>query len=240
MKKILPAFFICLAVSTHAQDIVQQMYTKYAKNFRKSLSFVQQTATYRNDSLIKTTTWYEVLIYPDKLRIDIDKPADGNAIFFVNDSVYRAQNGQVKNIGYQPHDLLFVLGGMYSFPLDKVYPKLKAIGYNTDKSFETIWKGRKVIVTGTDKEEIESNQFWVDKEKLVTLRILNNKDGQKTETICADYIPLGANLCETSIEFYINGKLRQTEKYAEIKENIKVDMGYLDPYKMGQVKFWNN
>ena len=45
MKKILPAFFICLAVNTHAQDIVQQMYTKYAKNFRKSLSFVQQTAT---------------------------------------------------------------------------------------------------------------------------------------------------------------------------------------------------
>lgn len=238
MRRILPAFFICLAVNTHAQDVVHQMYLKYSKNFRKSLSFIQQTDTYRNYSLIKTATWYEVLVYPDKLRIDIGNPADGNSIFFVNDSVYRAQNGQVKNRGYQPHDLLFVLGGMYSFSLDKVYTKLKAIGYDTDKSFETIWKGRKVIVTGTDNEETESNQFWVDKEKLVTLRIINNKDGQKTEIVCADYIPLGSNLCETSIEFYVNGKLRQTEKYSDIKENINVDMGYLDPYKMEQVTFW--
>ena len=238
MKKLLAILLVCNSFVVYAQDIVQQMYTTHAKNFRKSLSFVQKTNMYRNDSLIKTATWYEVLVYPDKLRIDIDDPAKGNTIFFVNDSVYRSQNGQTKNMGYQPHDLLFVLGGMYSFPLDKVYPKLKAMGYNIDKSFETTWKGRKVIVAGTDKEETESNQFWVDKEKLVTVRILNNKDGQKTETLCEDYIQLGSNLCETSIEFYVNGKLRQTEKYTDVKENININMEYLDPYKIGQVKFW--
>jgi hypothetical protein len=238
MKKILMFFLVTHTVSAQAQDIIQQMYTRYAKKFRKSLSFEQQTNTYRNDSLIKTATWYEVLVYPDKLRIDIDDPSKGNSIFFVNDSIYRRQNGQTKNLGHQPHDLLFVLGGMYSFPLDKVYTKLKAMGYNTDKSFETTWKGRKVVVMGTDKDESESNQFWVDKEKLVTVRILNNKEGQKTETVCGDYVPLGDNLCETNIEFYINGKLRQTEKYTDLKENVRVDMQYLDPYKTGHVTFW--
>jgi hypothetical protein len=239
MKKLLAILLVCNSFVSYAQDIVQQMYTRHAKNFRKSLSFVQQTNMYRNDSLIRKSTWYEVLVYPDKLRIDIDDPAKGNALFFVNDSLYRFQDGQLKSTGYQPHDLLYVLGGMYSFPLDKVYPKLKAIGYNIGKSFETIWKGRKVIVVGTDKDETESNQFWIDKEKLVTVRILNNKDGEKTETLCEDYIQLGSNLCETSIEFYMNGKLRQTEKYTDVKQNVNIDMQYLDPYKMGQVKFWN-
>ena len=238
MRKLLVVFFMVITINTNAQDIIQQMYSAHAKNFRKSLSFLQQTNTYRNDSLIKTATWYEVLVYPDKLRIDIEDPSKGNSIFFVNDSIYRSQNGQTKNMGYQPHDLLFVLGGMYSFPLDKVYPKLKAMGYNTDKSFETTWKGKKVVVIGTDKDETESNQFWIDKEKLVTVRILNNKDGQKTETVCGDYVPLGNNLCETYIEFYLNGKLRQTEKYTDLKENVPVDMQYLDPYKIGQVTFW--
>ena len=91
MKKLLIVFFIGIAINTNAQDIIQKMYTAHAKNFRKSLSFVQQTNTYRNDSLIKTATWYEVLVYPDKLRIDIDDPSKGNSIFFVNDSIYRSQ-----------------------------------------------------------------------------------------------------------------------------------------------------
>ena len=239
MKKIMVAFLISIAGSLHAQEIVQQMYSNHAKNFRKSLSFIQQTSMYRNDSLIRKATWYEVLVYPDKLRIDIDNPSSGNSIFFVNDSVYRFQNSELKKTGYQPHDLLFLLGGMYSFPLDTVYKKLKAMGYNINKTFETTWKGKKVVVIGTDKEETESNQFWVDKEKLVAVRILNNKDGQKTETLCEDYLQLGDNWCETSIEFYLNGKLLQTEKYSDLKVNVPIDMEYLNPYKFGQVKFWN-
>lgn len=240
MKKIILPFLICSAFCTQAQDIVQQMYKTHAKDFRKSLSFVQQTEFYRNDSMVRKDIWYEVLVYPDKLRIDINDALSGNAIFYVNDSSYRFHNNVLKIKSYQPHDLLFVLGGMYSFNLDEVYKRLKKMGYNTDKYFETTWKGQKVIVVGTDKEETESNQFWVDKEKLVTVRILNNKDGQKSEVLCEDYIKLGNNWCETKIEFFINGKLRQTEKYTEIKDNINVDMDYLNPYKLGQVKFWKN
>ncbi len=103
---------------------------------------------------------------------------------------------------------------------------------------EIAWKGRPVVVMGTDKDETESNQFWVDAEKLVTVRILNNKNGQKTEILCDDYVPLGQGLCETSIQFFINGKLRQTEKYRELKENFTLDMDFLDPAKMGKVVYW--
>jgi hypothetical protein len=239
MKKIMVFFLLSCSINIHAQDIIKQMYATHATGFRKNLSFIQQTAFYRNDSLIKKATWYEVLVYPDKLRIDIDNPADGNAIFYVNDSAYRFQKSELKNKSLQPHDLLFVLGGMYSFTLDIVYKKLKAIGYNINKTFETTWKGQKVIVAGTDSLETESNQFWIDKEKLVVVRILNNKDGQKTEIHCDDYIKLGNHWCETSIEFYVNGKLRQTEKYRELKENFTLEMEYLNPYKFGKVNFWN-
>jgi hypothetical protein len=239
MEKIILLVFILISSVAQSQDFVAKMYTANAKDFRKSLSFVQQTEFYRNDSLMRTATWHEVLVYPDKLRIDINDVSKGNSLFFVNDSFYNFQNSELKSRSYQPHDLLFVLGGMYSFSLDAVLKRLKAIGYNTDKSFEAMWKGIKVVVVGTDKEETESNQFWVDKEKLVTVRILNNKDGQKTEIRCEDYIRLGNNWCETKIEMYINGKLRQTEKYTNVQKDIIVDMEYFNPYKFGQVKFWN-
>ncbi|MFZ1784922.1 MAG: hypothetical protein WAU23_06930 [Ferruginibacter sp.] len=238
MKKWFLFFLMCTAISAQAQDMVQQMYAQHAANFRYSLSFVQETNFYRNDSLIKTDTWFEVLVYPDKLRIDINNPDDGNAIFFVNDSSFRFQKYELKNKGPQPHDLLFLLGGMYSYPLTEVYTRLKGFGYDAGKSYETTWKGKPVVVIGADKAETESNQFWVDKEKMVTVRILNNKQGQQSEIICGDHLKLGKGWCETNIEFYVNGKLRQTEKYRNLKQNFSINMDYLDPYKMGQVKFW--
>ncbi|MBK8608487.1 MAG: hypothetical protein IPL84_00620 [Chitinophagaceae bacterium] len=55
-------FLMCTAISAQAQDMVQQMYAQHAANFRYSLSFVQETNFYRNDSLHKTDTglkcWY--------------------------------------------------------------------------------------------------------------------------------------------------------------------------------------
>ena len=208
MKKLFLFFFLCIAANAQAQDIVKKMYSRYAKDFRKSLSFVQQTAFYQNDTILRKAVWYEALVYPDKLRIDINSPDSGNVIFFVNDSAYRYQNNKLKGKSYQPHDLLFVLGGMYSFPLDTVYEKLKRFGYDTQKTFETTWKGKKVIVVGADKEKAGGNQFWVDKEKLVTVRILNNK------------------------------KKKKSEKYTKLKENVKINPDFLDPDKLGEVKFW--
>lgn len=240
MKKTLFFILFCITLSSQGQNMVQKMYKNHAKNFRKSLSFVQQTTLYRGDSIFRKDTWYEVLVYPDKLRIDINDAISGNAMFFVNDSSFRFINNNLKIRVYQPHDLLFVLGGMYSYPLDTVYNKLKRFGYNSDKFYDTIWKGQPVTVVGTDKDENESNQFWVDKEKMVVVRILNNKNGQKSEIICEDYIKLGNHWCETKIEFSINGKLIQAEKYTDLKENVNVDPDYLNPYKMGKVKFWNN
>lgn len=238
MKKLITGLLLCLATGAEAQDILQQMYTKNASGFRRSLSFVQETNFYRNDSLVNKATWFEVLVYPDKLRIDINNPDDGNAIFYVNDSAFRFQNYVLKSKGPQKHDLLFLLGGMYYFPLPEVYTKLREFGYDTDKTYETTWKGRAVVVVGANKDETESNQFWVDKEKMVTVRILNNKGGQHSEIVCGDYRRLGTNWCETAIDFYVEGKLRQQEKYMNLRENFSVNLEYLDPHKMGKVKFW--
>lgn len=238
MKKIFPIVFVLISHSVQSQDIISIMHAANAKNFRKSLSFVQQTEFYRNDSLIRQATWHEVIVYPDNLRIDINDLSRGNSLLFVKDSFYNFQNSQLKTKVRQPHDLLFLLGGMYSFPLQAVYMRMKEAGYNTDKSFETIWKGMKVVVIGTDKEEKQSSQFWVDKERLVVVRILDNKDGQQSEIVCSDHIKIGKSWCETKVELYVNGKIRQTEKYSGIQENISIDMDYFNPYKFGQVKFW--
>lgn len=238
MVKSIFFIFLLITVKSGAQDIIKKMYDANAPGHRKSLSFIQQTEFYRNDSLIRKATWYEVLKYPDKLRIDIGSPTSGSSLFFVNDSLYSFQKGELKSKIYQPHDLLFVLGGMYSYPLDSVYKILNRIGYNTSASFETTWLNRPVIVTGADNTYSLTNQIWIDKENLVVTRILNYKDDIKKDIRCTHYTQLDNKWCETRLEMYINDKLRQVEIYNDIKENIEVDTDFFNPYKLGQIHFW--
>lgn len=238
IKCVLLAVLFMTSSLCFAQSVIEKMYNTHAKEFRKSMSFIQETAFYRNDSIVRKATWYEVISYPDKLRIDINDPLKGNTLFFVNDSLYNFQSKQLRSTTYQPHDLLFVLGGMYSYPLKDVISRLQKIGYNTNQSFETSYKGVPVIVLGTDREELESNQIWIDKVKLVPIRILENKGGQKSEIICSKYVKLGNHWCETMVEIFVNGKLRQTEAYTQLKENVGINMEYFNPAKIGEVTFW--
>lgn len=237
-KLVLFLLFSVVSSVCYSQNVIEKMFAVNAKDFRKSLSFIQQTSFFRNDSLIRKATWFEVISYPDKLRIDINDPAKGNALYFVNDSLYNFQAGQLRSRTYQPHDLLFVLGGMYSFTLEDAMIRLQKIGYNINKSYETVFRGRPVIVLGTDKDEMESDQLWVDKERLVALRIIENKPGFKSEYVCGDYIKLNNHWCETMVEIYVNGKLRQTEQYTQLNENININMDYFKPAEIGKVIFW--
>ncbi len=53
-----------------AEAVLREMHNKYAGKWYKSFTFTQTTEQFRNDSLLKTSTWYEAIIFPDKFRID--------------------------------------------------------------------------------------------------------------------------------------------------------------------------
>ncbi|HVV55126.1 MAG TPA: hypothetical protein VHC47_07375, partial [Mucilaginibacter sp.] len=55
-----------------ATALLQKMYARYHGKWHTNLSFDQTTEMYRNDSLVRSQTWYEHILYPDKLRIDFD------------------------------------------------------------------------------------------------------------------------------------------------------------------------
>lgn len=211
------------------EDILKKMYKRYAGNWYKSFTFTQTTESYRNDSLIRTATWYESIVFPDKFRIDFGKAEDGNAAIFTPDSVYRFSKGKLARITPNDDDLTFLLGGMYFMPFEEVKVKMKKMGYDPANSYETSWKGSPVYVIGASGDKDSSNQLWIDQQKLVPVRFVKQQDGHREEGIFYNHQPFGKAWSETACDFYIDGKLLQKEKYYDCKANVEVDLKIFDP-----------
>jgi hypothetical protein len=234
MKAISFLLFIglCSFLKTgNSEEVLQKMYKEYAGKWMHSFTFNQTTENYRNDSLVKTSTWYEAVSYPENFRIDFGDLKDGNAAIFTKDSIYDFRKGKLVRTAVNDDDLTFLLGGMYFYPFDTVKAKFNAFGYNLDKFYETSSEGKPVYVIGAGDATEKSNQVWIDKEKLVVVKFIKYNDGQKEEGVFEDHKRFGNSWSETSCRFYIDGKLFQKETYHDCKADEAIDLKIFDPYR---------
>ena len=213
-----------------SEEVLQKMHRQYAGKWMHSFTFHQTTENYRNDSLVKTSTWYEAVNYPDNFRIDFGNLTDGNAVIFTRDSIYDFRKGQLVRTSVNDDDLTFLLGGMFFYPFDTVKAKLARFGYDPGKFYETSLEDKPVYVIGADDATEKTNQIWIDKEKLVMVKFIKYNDGQKEEGIFGNHKHMGNSWPETSCSFYINGKLFQKETYYDCKADEITDLKIFDPY----------
>jgi hypothetical protein len=220
---------LSFTIKNTGEGVLRLMFTKYAGHWHKALTFKQTTERYRNDSLKSTQTWRENMRYPDKLRIDIEPFSNNNSIIFRGDSTYRIQGGVIKTAAKQENDLIFLLGGMYSVPIEKAMDKLKALGYDLSKAYEDTWKGKPCYVIGANFRDEKVSQLWVDKSDMYLVRMIEYNSSGKEEALFDDHLKLDGAWTETKVHFYINDKLLQVESYYECKALPGLDERLFDP-----------
>lgn len=234
MKNILLFAGLVILTSTvkspvTGKEVLKKMHERYAGKWYKTLFFDQTTEIYRNDSLKRSETWYEHIQFPQNFRIDFGSPDSGNAVIFKNDSSYVFRNSKKVRTNYYPNDLLFLLGGMYFYPLDETFSEMNSFGFDINKFHEDIWKGKGVYVIGANKNEDSVNQVWFEKENYNLVRMIKFEKKQKEEALLEDHVKLNGGYSETLVHFYINNKLVQIEKYHDLKADIEMDPSIFDP-----------
>ncbi|HZY40219.1 MAG TPA: hypothetical protein VFE53_26380 [Mucilaginibacter sp.] len=215
--------------NANSTEVLQSMYSRYHNHWHKSLTFNQTTERYRNDSLIKTSTWYETIVYPDMLRIDFDSLKSGTGVIFRRDSTYVFRNSKIARSTKAENELIFFLGGMYAMSFDKVLGHFADLHYDLSKFHTSTWKGKPVYVLGADKDGDKVNQLWIDHDKLFAVRFIKYDGGTKEEGVFEQQIPLKNAWSETKCSFYINDKLLQVESYHDVTPDAPVDMKMFDP-----------
>ena len=212
------------------EKILAKMYKRYTGKWYKNFTFTQTTENFKDDSLIKTTTWYESIVFPDYFRINFGEPSEGNAVIYKKDSTFNFRKGKLIQKGLRTDDVTLLLGGMYFMPFDSVKTKMKTEGYDITKAHESTWEGNKVYVIGSETDDEKLSQLWIDKEKLIVVRFIKYLPTMKQDARMSAHQKFGKAWSETIVVFYLNDKLFQKEKYYDCKVNTDVDMGIFDVY----------
>lgn len=217
----------------NSDAVLQKMYNRYRNHWHKALTFNQTTEQYRNDTLARTLTWYETIVYPDMLRIDFNKPHSDGGVIFRHDSTYVFAKNKIVRATKDENELIFFLGGMYAMPFGSVEAHFAALHYDLSKFHTSTWKGKPVYVLGADEDGEKVNQLWIDRDKLVAVRFIKYDNKTKEEGYFEQQIPLGKAWSETKCSFFINDKLIQVETYHDVAANPPVDMRMFEPSLIG-------
>lgn len=220
MKWLAAVVFVCMSVRGMAQDgnpFLERMYHRYHGKWRSSLIFTQHTEKYRNDSLLATETWYETMVYPSFFRIDFGLPDSGNCVIFRNDSAYIFRAHKLMKSRADTNELLYLLGGIYYSPsFADVCNKFRAFGIDPGKSY---WHDANIIVIGATGDSASANQVWVEARTYNVVRLIKFHNGHKSDARFSRHRRVGSTRCETLVEFYEDGRLRQKEVYTRLRAN---------------------
>jgi len=237
-KLRLPLLFLLSLTLAHAddvrngEDLLRTMHDRYAKTWYETLTFTQNTTTYNADGTSKAETWHEALSAPGKLRIDIGTPSDGNGFLLVDGTLTIFKSG--KQTGTRPLvNMLLVLGfDVYRQASEATAKVTKAEGYDLTKFHEETWEGQPVYVVGAEKGDLKSKQFWVDKNRLLFVRLFEptQADANKFQDIrFEDYREMAGVWVAARVEVHVDDKMVFREDYSDILCNAKLDPSTFDP-----------
>jgi outer membrane lipoprotein-sorting protein len=213
---------------TSGDQVVRAMHDRYQSTWYHTLTFTQKTTRRTPADTMVVETWYESAAVPGRLRIDIAPRPGGRSIIFANDSIVVTRGDSVLRRVAGRNPLLILGFDVYGQSPERTMEVLRAEGFNLAPVHEDTWKGRKVYVVGANAGDLHSKQFWVDRERLLFVRLLEPSRADSTkmdDTRFDDYQRLGGGWIAPTVESYSGGKLVQREEYRDIKANPPLPAG---------------
>lgn len=216
----------------NGDDLFRAMRERYKASWYETLTFTQKSTTYKPDGTSSAEIWYEAGQFPGKLRIDIGPPSDGNGYLMV-DGVLTVLKADKIDKTLPLVNILLVLGfDVYTQDPAATSKVVKAEGYDLSKLHEDVWQGKPAYVVGADKGDLNTKQFWVEKDTLLFVRVIepSRADPKVMDDIYfADYRPLAKAWVAARVEVHSEGKLVFSEDYTDIQANVKLAPGTFDP-----------
>lgn len=227
-------------LAAHAQtlrtgeDLLRAMHERYKDSWYQTVTFTQKSTTYKSDGTASAETWYEAAQLPGKLRIDIGPADSGKGYIFSDGSVTVIKDNKVVATR-KSLNMLLVLGfDVYRQDPESTIAIVRNEGYDLSKLREDSWEGMAAYVVGADKGDLRSKQFWVAKDTLLFLRLIEpaHDDPAKVDDVrFVHYQSLAGTWIAAGVEVYSEGKKVFSEDYSDIRANVKLPPGTFDPEK---------
>ena len=235
MKALLAAFVLLFAAASSpppgGRELLRQMHDRYAGHWYRTLTFVQQNTATHPDGSTEHSIWKEYATIPGRLRIDFQPGDSGNGALFANDSQFTFAHDSLRAAVAFVHPLMVLGFDVYAQPVERTIAQLEGLKIDLSVVHEESWHGRQVLVVGARTGDLRARQFWIDKGRLVFVRMLQpGRDTTKTSDIrFEDYRQVGPAWVSARVEFLTDGQQRWLEEYTEIKTDVALPDGLFDP-----------
>jgi outer membrane lipoprotein-sorting protein len=209
------------------QDVIRAMHDKYAGAWYPTVTFVQNVVY--ADGRPAQDMW-EALKVPARLRIDVGPiDAPSRTIVYRDETRVIFDKGKLTSTTRSPN-LLLVLGfDVYGQAPETTVKLLQTEGFDLSKVHEDTWEGRPAFVVGAAAGDLSTPQFWIEKERLIFLRLIQkNQAGATSDIRFTKYEPLGRGWIGTVVVFNTDGKETFREVYRDWKINPAVTDALFD------------
>ena len=228
-------------VASSPAELVRMMHQRYDGRWFRTLTFVQRNSRYLANGSADTSTWYESLRVPGALRIDIAPLAQRSGILFVRDSQFVVGGGRVTNAVASVHPLLVLAFDVYADAPERTMQRLRTLGFDLTRMHEDTWQGRPVYVVGAAKGDGRHKQFWIDRERLLFVRLLQpDRDTTKASEIqFNNYRQIGKAWVAPEVVFLTDGKHTFVERYEDVRADVDLADEMFNPRTWNAVPHWH-
>lgn len=214
------------------RKLIRAMHDRYAGKWYRTLTFVQRNTATRQDGTTQHSVWREYAALPGRLRIEFEPPDSGNGALYVSDSEFVYTADTVASSTAFVHPLMVLGFDVYFDPADRTASRLEQLEFDLATVHEDTWDGRPVWVVGAKAGDLRTRQFWVDRERLLFVRLL--EPGRRDTTRTSDvrfnkYRPAGGAWIAPEVAFLVDGQQRWLEEYTDIRVDVPLQPGLFDP-----------
>jgi hypothetical protein len=216
---------------TTPRELLEAMRARYEGKWYRTLTFTQYNTERHADGTEAHSVWHEWIGTPGKLRIEFEPADSGNGTIFAGDSQYVFHADSIAVARPFVHPLLVLGFDVYFQPAARTTELLERRGFDLSVLSEATWEGRPVWVVGAKAGDLRARQFWIDKERLLFVRLLSplQQDTTKTsETRFNKYVPMGGGWVAAEVEFLLAGQRQFLEEYRDLQVNVSLGAALWD------------
>ena len=222
---------------TNGASLARAIHDRYAANAPRNVTFVQKTTVSLSSGSQIVQTWYTAGELPGRWRVDTD-PSAKNGTLYVGDSTYQFASGRLAKADTGINEILSVAFDVFSQPATKSESMLRRMGIDGTKLHETTWRGSVVYVVGAVRGDTNTKQIWVERDRLIPVRLLEKTRQGHTDYRFNAYTQAGGQWIPGEIEQLVNGKRRLLEQLTQVRTNVSLPDALFDPKRFSVSARW--
>jgi hypothetical protein len=217
------------------------MNARYADRWYRTMTYIQTARLMGQSGQNSDQSWYVAQSLPGRLRIDYGNPELGNGIMFHADTSFQFSNGRQVRTGSGWNELFLMTQDVYTQPPQVTASVLRSLGYQMSRLRTATFDGKSAYIIGsTSSTDSASKQFWVDRDRLLLVRIRERRpDGQFSDIQVGDFVPAGNGFIAKQVLQLVDGRPRLHQVATQIKADVPLDSALFDPKQWATVKHWS-